>query len=54
MGVFSSWVMLLMKSFLISEYRFWRKMTTMVKMKVMSSTMVKMMLGIMKRTLEKM
>ena len=50
MGVLSSWVMLLMKSFLISVYRFCRKMTTMVKMNVTSSTNVKMMDGIMKRT----
>ena len=49
-GVFSSCVMLLMKSFLISVYLFWRKMMKMVKMNVTSSTSVKIMAGIMKRT----
>ena len=53
-GVFSSCVMLLIKSFFISLYRFCRKMMTIVKMNVTSSTKVKMMDGIMKRTLEKM
>ena len=52
-GVFSSWVMLLMKSFLISESRFCRNTTTMVKMKVTSRMTVKTMAGIMKRILEK-
>ena len=54
MGVFSSCVMLLMKSFLISVYRFWRNITTMVKMNVMSSTNVNTNAGIMKRTLDMM
>ena len=48
-GVLSSWVILLMKSFLISDNLFERNIVTIVKIKVMSSTTVKITLGIMKR-----
>ena len=51
-GVFSSCVMLLMKSLRISENLFWRNITTMVKMKVMSNTPVNTSAGIIKCTLE--
>ena len=54
MGVLSSCVMLFMKSFFISVYRFWRNIMNMVKTNVISSTTVNTMAGIMKRTLEKM
>ena len=45
--------MLLIKSFFISVYLFCLNITTMVKMKVMSSTSVNTTEGIIKRTLEK-
>ena len=53
-GVFSSCVMLFIKSFLISEYLFCLKMMTMVKINVTSNMSVKAMEGTMNLTLEKM
>ena len=53
-GVFSSWVMLFMKSFFISVYLFCLNITTMVNMNVMRSTMVNAIDGIMNFTLLKM
>ena len=52
-GVFSSCVMLLIKSFFISVYLFCLNITTMVNMKVMSNTRVNTTDGIMNLMLEK-
>ena len=50
MGVLNSWVMLLMKSFLISATFFCLTKRKTITIKVMQSTMVKARAGIMKRT----
>ena len=52
-GVLNSCVMLLMKSFLISDNRFWRRIVYMVNMKITNSTNVKMIAGNMNCTFVK-
>ena len=53
MGVLNSCVMLLMKSFFISVNFFCRKSLTIVKIKVISNTRVKVNEGMLNRTDEK-
>ena len=53
-GVLNSWVMLLMKSFFISDSFFWRNAITMVHRNTTSSTNVNPNDGIMNRTDENM
>ena len=51
-GVLNSCVMLFMKSFFISDKRFWRKIVQIVKIKTISNNKVKIIAGIINLTLE--